>query len=204
MADRVYTYIDGESHFIRAEKAWRKLHGDGASLAGLRYTDDPSDHLVLAIPAAKIFWTRRLSPGQRSTYFTAVSGDDKVIHDARVTLRNFGLEPHVVVEKKILAEQRKALLEREAVIEKPKGVDAAIMVRMLEDAQSDLYDLCNLYTSDVDYVPVIEAVVRRGKRVVVHGFSDGLSERSPLEHVPNVFVDLEEMLRGQCRLIGRT
>ena len=197
MAERVYTFIDGESHFIRLEKAWRKLHGEQASLTHLRYSDNPADEMILLLAPAKVLWTRRWSPGQRATYFTATTGDEAAIHDVRVRIRAFGLDHHVVHERKLLADHRRCLLERDHLIEKAKGVDAVIFVRMMEDAQSDLYDLCNLYTSDVDYLPVIEAVMNRGKRVIVHGFRDGLAERSPLEHVPNQFVDLEELLKRE-------
>jgi uncharacterized LabA/DUF88 family protein len=201
MADRVYTYVDGESHFIRLEKAWQKLHGENATLGQLRYADQPDVGLILYLAHAKVFWTRRWSPGQRVTYFTAASGDEAAIHEIRKGIREFGLDHHVVLEKKMLADRRRALLDQGGVIEKAKAVDAAIFVRMLEDAQSDLYDLCNLYTSDVDYLPVIQAVMNRGKRVFVHGFRSGLGDYSPLEHVPNQFVDLNEMLKDECQLL---
>ena len=32
MADRIYVYIDGESHFIRSEKAWQNIHGPDVCL----------------------------------------------------------------------------------------------------------------------------------------------------------------------------
>ncbi len=39
-----------------------------------------------------------------------------------------------------------------------------LAVRMLEDAQKVEYDVCHLYTSDLDFIPVIQAVRARGKQ----------------------------------------
>lgn len=201
MPDRIYTYVDGESHFIRLEKAWRRLHGERAGLGQLRYKDTLEDQLILHLPRAKVFWTRRWSPGQKTFYFTAAPGDDKAIHEIKIALRGFGLEPCVLLEKKELADQRKVRLENDGVIEKPKTIDAAIIVQMLEDAYNNRYDLCNLYTSDVDYLPVIKAVRHRGKGVFVHGFPSGLADCSPLEHTPDKFFNLLDVLNDECQLL---
>jgi len=50
---------------------------------------------------------------------------------------------------------------------------------MLEDAVRQVFDVCHLYTSDVDFLPVIEAVRSRGKPVYVHGYRNGLAKESP-------------------------
>lgn len=204
MSEGVYTYIDGESHYVRLEKAWQKLHGKDACLSQLRYSDDPNGDLILYIPNANVFWTKKWNPGQRIFYFTAMSGNDAEFHEVRKRIREFGVDPQLVEERRILADQRRTRLEQGAVIEKAKGVDCSIFVRMLTDAQSDLYQLCNLFTSDVDYIPVITAVMSMGKRVVVHGFKDGLGEYSAMEHVPNQFVDLEEMLTNEFKCVPKT
>ena len=78
----------------------------------------------------------------------------------------------------------------EAVIEKAKGVDIALAVRMFEDAQSGVYTHCALFTSDLDFLPVIESVQRMGKSVWVYGYKSGIGRNSPLEYVPARFVDL--------------
>jgi uncharacterized LabA/DUF88 family protein len=137
---------------------------------------------------------------QRATYFTSVAGDAAVLHEMMVTLRNFGLEPSIVQERSDLRAQRQNVLKTQQLIEKPKGVDIALAVRMLEDAYHQAFDVCHLYTSDVDFLPVIQAIRARGKQVYVHGYKNGLSERSPLLHVPDLFIDLEEMLRNECEL----
>jgi uncharacterized LabA/DUF88 family protein len=202
MSDRRYVYIDGESHFIRSENAWRQLHGEEACLGRLRYVNQADDRMILVLPEAKVFWTRRMNPDvHRATYFTSASGDEPARHQIMVTLREFGLEPSIVQERTGLRSQRQNVLNTQQLIEKPKGVDIALAVRMLEDAYHQTFDVCHLYTSDVDFLPVIQAIRARGKQVFVHGYRNGLSQHSPLLHVPDRFVDLEEMLRNECALV---
>ncbi len=101
MSDRRFVYIDGESHFIRSDNAWRQLHGCDASLDRLRYANQGDDRMVLVLPEAKVFWTRRMNPNVlRATYFTSASGDEPAIHKLKVTLRDFGLEPSIVKGQK--------------------------------------------------------------------------------------------------------
>jgi uncharacterized LabA/DUF88 family protein len=202
MSDRRYVYIDGESHYIRSENAWRQLHGEEACLERLRYVNQPDDRMVLVLPEAKVFWTRRMNPNVlRATYFTSASGDEPARHQIMVTLREFGLEPSIVQERSGLRAQRQNVRTTQQLIEKPKGVDIALAVRMLEDAFHQTFDVCHLYTSDVDFLPVIQAIRARGKQVYVHGYRNGLSQHSPLLHVPDLFVDLEAMLRNECELL---
>lgn len=203
MADRTFVYIDGESHYIRSENAWRELHGSEACLDCLQYVGQADGRLILVLPKAKVFWTRKLNPGvQRAVYFTSVVGDERTVHEVSVALRNFDLESALVPERRTVAAQRQNVLKTQKLIEKPKGVDIALAVRMLEDAYRHAFDVCHLYTSDVDFIPVINAVRSCGKQVCVHGYKNGLSEQSPLLHVPDQFIDLEEILRNECELVS--
>lgn len=200
MPDRTFVYVDGESHYIRSECAWRKLHGQTANLDSLRYVGQTDDKLILVNSAAKVFWTRKMNPSAvRAYYFTALVGDDSAMHAIKVSLRDFGLDPIVVRELKQLTDRRKNALKNEGIIEKPKGVDITLTVRMLEDSLH-AFDVCHLYTSDVDFLPVIQAVRARGRQVIVHGYKDGLSSTSPLLHECDLFSDLEVVLREQCVL----
>jgi hypothetical protein len=66
------------------------------------------------------------------------------------------LEPCVFPERSQRAKQRQNTLETQQLIEKPKGVDIALAVRMLEDSLN-AFEVCHLYTSDSDFLPVIQA-----------------------------------------------
>lgn len=202
MPDRSCVYIDGESHYIRSEKKWQKLHGASASLEQLRYKGDTSDKLILVIPKAKVFWTRRMNPGvTRTVYFSAVTCDEPELHQVKRKLRDFGSESAIFKEPKNLACQRAQLLKEGRVIEKAKQVDIALAVRMVEDAEKGAFDVFHLYTSDVDFLPAIEAVRGRGKQVFVYGHKNGVADDSQLLHVPDQFVDLGEMMQDECDLL---
>jgi len=195
MTNRTFVYIDGESHFIRSQNAWRQLHGDNASLEHLRCNAKTDNGLVLVDLKAKIFWTRQMCPeAHRSYYFTSLSGDTTALFDVQVALRNFDLDPMVLPEHGQRAKQRQNQLTSHGIIEKAKCVDIELAVRMLEDSLN-AYDSCHLYSSDVDFLPVIKAVRARGRSVYVHGYRDGLSDQSPLLHACDVFHDLGPVLR---------
>ena len=59
---------------------------------------------------------------------------------------------------------------------KSKKVDIGLCVDMLTHAALDNFDICVLVTGDRDFVPVIEAVKRLGKRVVVWFFDECIVE----------------------------
>jgi uncharacterized LabA/DUF88 family protein len=65
-----------------------------------------------------------------------------------------------------------------------------LTVRLLEDAYRRIFDVCYLFTSDVDYAPLIRAVQRIGQKVIVFGYRDGMGNNSELEYVPDAFIDL--------------
>jgi uncharacterized LabA/DUF88 family protein len=116
-------------------------------------------------------------------------------------IRELGLEPHIVHEEGKLTKHRENVLAKENVIEKAKGVDIALSVRMIEDGYRNNYQYCYLLTSDVDYLPVIESVRRMGKQVFVYGYKDGLGKNSPLVHVPDRFVDLGSYMNANYQRV---
>lgn len=201
MSTRVYAYVDGESHFVRAEQAWRRIHGPAACLEQLRHASDPQGLSLLCDGSAKVFWMRQLSPdAHRIYYFTSASGEARAVHQVKCRLRDFGLEPEVVHETRQLAERRVRVREQNYVIEKPKGVDIALAVRMLESRNQ--FGTCHLYTSDIDFLPAVNALRADGKTVYVHGFEDGLGQESAFFHDCDQFINLAEMLRDECSLTG--
>jgi uncharacterized LabA/DUF88 family protein len=198
--DRTFVYVDGESHYNRCECAWKAIAGSDATLDRIRLKGEKGNGNILTIPEARVMWCRKWSAGvQRAVYFTSVVSNPENIHAIKVQLRNVGLDQHVILEPKQLAERRANILRDAQLIEKAKGVDIALAVRMLEESHS-AFDVCHLYTSDVDFLPVIHAVKTRGKRVFVYGYKNGLGKNSELLTVPDLFVDLEQMLRDECEL----
>jgi NYN domain len=214
---KVYVYVDGESHFIRSEDRWKKLHGEEADLK----TVAPIDPILTAysypvgLPPIrldrrmKFFWDTYIPhllrpplgpwPIGGAIYFTDFSGDDNEMHDVRVALRKNAFEPQVIRERNALAKHRDNRLKTDAVLEKPKGLDIGLTVRLLEDGYRHIYDTCYLLTSDVDYIPVIRAIQQLGRKVVVFGYKDGQGSNSELEYVPDQFIDLGQYMDESYR-----
>lgn len=189
-----------------AEKALKKGHGEAAMLEKAVRNPEiaASDQRFWHNRAAKFFWDNHATSGanisfqhiDRAMYFTAFTGTQENLHKARVSIREAGFEPQVSLELKDLAKQRANRLATDAVVIKPKGVDIALAVRMLEDAFYGNFQICLLFTSDIDYLPVIQAVRRMGRTVIVFGFGDAIAVDSPFLYVPERFIDLGSHMQG--------
>jgi uncharacterized LabA/DUF88 family protein len=140
---------------------------------------------------------------ERAVYFTSFSGDDDELYKKQVMIRELGLEPHIVHEDRQHADQRENTLANYNIIEKAKGVDIALTVRMIEDGYRHNYQQCFLFTSDIDYLPVIESVRRMGRQVFVFGYKDGLGKNSPMVYVPDRFIDLGAYMKAFYQRISK-
>jgi uncharacterized LabA/DUF88 family protein len=203
----VYLYVDGESHYEGSAKCWRNLQKDqsletlGArpNLAFSGKTNFPEHPRFSLYHKAHFFWDGMLlrcaraleQYAHRAVYVTSIATDDNGEHSAAVYIRKAGFEPLIVREDRDLAKSHKAALEKQQMLIKGKGVDISLAVRMLEDAQRDLFKTCVLVTSDADYLPLIEAVRRMGKNVAVLGYGEDIAKRNPkFEYVPDQWVDI--------------
>ena len=191
----MHVYVDGESHFIRSAECIRQVFGEESTMETLA-TKLPKDFGLTFDKRCKFFWLSSYDLSisvvekKKLVYFTSCTGDDDLLHELRSFLRAKGFEPRIIKEVGTLAKQRDNVLNTDGLIEKPKGIDIALGVRVLEDAQRNTFDECCLFTSDVDYIPVIEAVQRMGKSVAVYGYRNGLGKNSSMTYVPDVFYDL--------------
>src|SRR5262245_58202258 len=120
---RVYVYVDGESHFIRSEKCLSKLKPE-MTLENwndhlLLYTSmdlrfPPARQRILLNRSGSFFWDTHIlsniiqeeGPIRRAVYFTGCSGDESTIFELEVHLRDNRFEPFVVREVKSLRDQR--------------------------------------------------------------------------------------------------
>ena len=207
-------YVDGESHFIRCEQAVKEVFGASATFESVIEKNEATQRQPLAYSvlsfdrrckfvwshdAIEVSWMRKVTTIVDRVYFTSFSGDEDTLHSLKVKVRNCNFEPQIVKEVRSLAKQRGTALGNDGIIEKPKGVDIALAVRMLEDAHRNVFDECALFTSDVDYIPVIEAVQRMGKRVFVFGYQNGIGKNSAMEYVPVEFIDLTPWIEAMKR-----
>ena len=210
---RVVVYVDGESHFIRTHSAVRKHFGAvsldavTSKLTGIGSAafPDVAAPYVRCEVGPKFFWDTYypfLAPRPFNSphitggvYFTSASGDDQTYHSACVSIRKHGFEPRVTRERSQLQTQRTHRLEQGGILEKAKGVDIGLGVRLLEDCYHNNFDACFLFTSDIDFMPVARIIQRMGKKVFVFGYADGLGASSEFEYAPDGFVDLTQHVR---------
>lgn len=120
----------------------------------------------------------------RAHYYASFVGDDKTEDQIRDDLRTLHFSPQIF--KKTRQDQ------------KAKGVDIALTKDMLGHAFLGNYDTAVLIAGDGDYVPLVEEVKRRGRRVVVWFFRDhGLSPE--LLRVADDFRDVSDLFLDAWR-----
>jgi uncharacterized LabA/DUF88 family protein len=201
-----YLYVDGESHFIRTREMARSILNvkmlseikakHGSTGGGLieecqffwdnRHYPVQLNRIPLALSPPP---THNLPSPNLAVYFTSFTDTSDKINEYSIRIRACGFEPYLVKEEKQHRREREKKLEDIQLIEKPKGVDIALTVRMIEDAVNNNYQECLLFTSDGDYLPVIRAVRRLGKVVRVFGYKKGVGNQELL-YVPDEFVDI--------------
>jgi uncharacterized LabA/DUF88 family protein len=173
---------------------------------------DGNQPFIRVEASAKFFWDIRypnMAPHpfhqnriDGAAYYTAFSGDADGHRAVCVNLRRQRFDPQVTLELTKLADRRKNSMSNAGVVEKAKGVDIGLSVRVIEDAYHNIFDTCYLFTSDIDFLPVVAAIQRIGKKVIVFGYMDGLGTRSKLEYVPDGFVDLSSHMSGTYKVRG--
>ena len=75
--------------------------------------------------------------------------------------------------------------------QKSKGVDIKMVVDILSHSHQNNVDLVYLISGDGDYKPVIEEVIRQGKRVWIAAFSNGLNPS--LKLLADNFINLDNV-----------
>jgi uncharacterized LabA/DUF88 family protein len=162
-------FVDGENLAIRY----------AARLAGT----EPQRHVVFE-PNIYV-WSTFANADRHSAcevvrrhYYTAVQGDDNKLVSVAEALKAVGIEAPRVFKK---AKGRPS-----------KRVDIQLSTEMLGHAHRGNYDLAILVAGDEDYVPLVEAVQREGKRVVLWFLSEGLS--SALVRAADHAYDLAQIL----------
>lgn len=225
MLDTVYLYVDGESHYVGSEKCWARIHPSmpleamqSSIVHGTQTPSFPPHPTVRLHKEAMFFWDQDLlrsicacyaddiggylkSEVERAVYVTSMGNSEEARHEAARYIRGSGFEPMIIQEDKMLTRQREKDLSSQQILIKPKGVDVALAVRALEDAHRDLFTMCFLVTSDADYLPLIHALRRLGKIVIVLGYKTDFTKRNPeMEFVPDYCFDLERALRHRYAL----
>jgi hypothetical protein len=122
----------------------------------------------------------------RSYYFGTVVGDADLVNETRATIHRVGFDPRI--------------FKKEKKTRPTKAVDISLATEMLGHAHLDHFDVGVLLAGDGDYVPLVEAVKRLGKRVWV-GFFDQYAARE-LQLVPDLYFTITDDLLNAWRTAG--
>jgi len=139
-------------------------------------------------------------PATRAYYYTSMAYEsESEVTATRLALREIGFEPQMYRRRRDRSkvvdpppgEERDEALARW----KSKAVDLALATDVLTLAGEGRYEVAVIVAGDGDYIPVVEAVKRLGRHVVVAFFADkahGLSDE--LRIAADEFVDLRPYL----------
>jgi uncharacterized LabA/DUF88 family protein len=127
----------------------------------------------------------------RVTYYTSATGDNERILEIKQNIKNieylyqgpryggggrYGGSTSTQYRGKIFPK----VFKKENKSAKSKGVDINLTIDMLNHAYHDDFDLAYLISGDGDFIPLIETIMRLGKRVYVMALSSGLNPQIPV------------------------
>jgi uncharacterized LabA/DUF88 family protein len=195
MADpnsRWMLFVDGENLTIRGQKV-AEFYGLQLKEGNLWQRD--AFMWLKNVPAHHFIWAPELNSSggyksgnervaaTRCYYYTGVKGDDGKLTEVRRALRQLGFDPQV--------------FKKDKPNQTTKAVDISLATEILSLAHHEAFDIAVLIAGDRDYVPLLKAVKRTGKRVFVSFFAGipeaGLSEELQLE--ADLFLDLTALFR---------
>lgn len=188
---RVMAFIDGENLLNRFE---------AMKQSGLAVRDymPPNSHLQpIRHEPSKFVWSPYTVSGlymgdvlERVTYYSTFTGDTPALEalNSSISACRTREVPFASSGQHVLRVLPK-LFKKEARKTKTKSVDISICVDVMEYVKNDALDAVYLVSGDVDYRPLIEAVMRAGKRAYVASLSSGKS--TGYIEVPDRHVNLD-------------
>ncbi len=175
--DKIMVFVDGENLAIRYKN---------------KLGNDPLPSHVKFIPDIYV-WSgflnmeRRRYKVIRRYYYTSVIGDSSKIDKIETDIKSLGIEAPRVFKK-----------------DKNKGskrVDISLATEMLTHAHRKNYDVAVLVAGDEDYIPLVDAVMAEGRRVVLWFIDDGLSPA--LKNKADYYFDLGKVLLSDDRALSQ-
>lgn len=129
----------------------------------------------------------------RVSYYTTIVGDELKIEETKKKIAdicfNFTIGRNEWQGSGRLCPH---VFKKENKSQKTKSVDINITIDALRHTYNDSLDTLFLLSGDGDYIPLIQEVMRQGKRVVVGAFSNGLNQT--LLHIADGFLNLDPLM----------
>lgn len=126
----------------------------------------------------------------RVGYYTSVVGTVDRVEEVTGKIANLVALPASNTKSPTFQRVVPFVFKRKSQQRKTRIVDAHITVDVLRHVYQDQVDTVYLLSADTDYIPLIQEVMRRGKRVVVGALSDSVTDR--LRNVADGFHNLDE------------
>jgi uncharacterized LabA/DUF88 family protein len=172
-------FIDGENLTVRFEamvKEGRKPHTQGSRHVTWPIQYEPG----LFVWHPKTIFGLQGGDLVRVHYYSTFSGGADQLESFRQqvasrTAYEFVDSGDSIVKRAIPLIPR--IFHKTARNTRTKSVDINLCVDVLEYVRQDALDAIYLVTGDVDYLPLVEAVMRAGKRVFIAALSSGLSSQ---------------------------
>ena len=126
----------------------------------------------------------------RVSYYTTFVGDEDALSKSRERICAVSWEDQSTIDPHGTGRLCPHVFKKKCKSQGTKSVDINLTVDAMRHTYNDSIDILYLMSGDGDYLPLVEEVMRQGKRVWVGAFSSGLEPR--LRYVPDKFVDLDE------------
>lgn len=124
----------------------------------------------------------------RVVYYTSAVGDSRRVSELRARFQN---QMYPCGDQKNYSWQRLSatVFKKDKSSRKTKTIDMRICIDALTHTMNHNMDILYLASGDVDYVPLIEEVMRHGIRVNVFAFTDGCADSMQLAGDNFTFLD---------------
>jgi uncharacterized LabA/DUF88 family protein len=148
--------------------------------------------LFIALSAASMDHSAALPDIDRAYYYASASGR-RIDQHAR-DLHTIGFTPNVSVKVRPDSFAKEMAVQGITVISRPKPVDIMIASQALDDCAANNFDRCIFVGGDEDYVPLLDAIRRRGKQVWLVAFERWLAKNQKLRFACDRFIAYDPVL----------
>jgi uncharacterized LabA/DUF88 family protein len=193
MGNRVMAFVDGENLLTRFEAMRAEGHKprdctpEGGVAEKIKY--EPNKYVWSPYTVNSLYMGDVL---ERVSYYSTLAGDTDAIEGLNTAIGECVTRdtPFASTGQHVLRVLPK-IFKKEARKTKTKSVDISICVDVMEYVKNDALDAVYLVSGDVDYRPLIEAVMRAGKRAYVASLSSGRSQG--YSNVPDRYINLDSL-----------
>ena len=189
---RLMIFVDGENVVFRYQEMKKKgrIPKEENMVNGMlnKHISHESD-VYLWSPCIKVPYNCELI---RAYYYTSATGDENKINSINEKIKN--INPafnHGNLTASSTLNLYPEVFKKTRKNQKSKGVDIKMAVDILSHTHQNNIDLVYLISGDGDYKPVVEEVIRQGKRIWIAAFSNGLN--SALKLSADRFIDLDDI-----------